>query len=364
MLKIIQLYETSLVRHGFMLIGVVGCGKSSIINILTESLTEIRIKHHLKRLNPKAFTSQEMYGVKNFAGEWTAGVFSEIWRTANERKPNKPVTWIICDGPVDAIWIENLNTVLDDNKVLTLANGDRIFMLDTCKMVFEAENLINASPATVSRCGQIYVSANDLSYQSVIEGFILQRNKDNTSQVKGDALLTGKPQVDKLFSSDDAVKVTNIMQKWFYKNQIIEAADKICFKNPVIEIAPILRATMTLNLFNGILLPYLTSKTFSKTFTEQDYEKIVIYSIMWGVGGVFEPKERLELQEWLKEKGAPLPRTKENETIYEYAINISTSGDVEWKSIEPPVWKVPSKIEFSQLLLPTVDSSRAESLIK
>jgi len=111
-----------------MLIGTVGTGKSAVIQILTDVLTDLVQKHVCNKLNPKAFTSQEMYGVKNMTGEWTTGIFSEIWRRCNEKKPNKPVNWIICDGPVDAIWIENLNTVLDDNKVLTLANGDRLFM--------------------------------------------------------------------------------------------------------------------------------------------------------------------------------------------------------------------------------------------
>lgn len=108
-----------------MLLGPTGTGKSTIMEILTKSLSSIAKNHptRLLKLNPKAILSEEMYGVKSeISDDWIPGVFSTIWELSNNR--TKPVTtWITCDGPVDAIWIENLNTVLDDNKILTLANG-------------------------------------------------------------------------------------------------------------------------------------------------------------------------------------------------------------------------------------------------
>ena len=101
----------------------------------------------------------------------------------SKQKQNKKY-WIVCDGPVDTIWIESLNTVLDDNKILTLPNGDRFPMAETVKLVFEVQDLNNASPATVSRCGIVYVSQRDLGYAAVIQTYLQKRKKKDTKLIQ------------------------------------------------------------------------------------------------------------------------------------------------------------------------------------
>lgn len=167
--KIVQLHDTILVRHGVMLVGPTGGGKSTCYTVLASALAKLHglpVDQHV--LNPKALSINELYGVfEELSREWTEGLVAHLVRTLiADTSPNRK--WIIFDGPVDALWIENMNSVLDDNKMLCLANGERMSLTPGITMMFEVDNLNAASPATVSRCGMIYIEPANMGWRPAV----------------------------------------------------------------------------------------------------------------------------------------------------------------------------------------------------
>ncbi|XP_017762251.1 PREDICTED: dynein heavy chain 12, axonemal-like [Eufriesea mexicana] len=360
LLKIIQTFEMMIVRHGFMLVGEPFGGKTSVLHTLADALT---IMHNrgdgdgaitkYYTINPKSITLEQLYGYFDpVSSEWTDGVCAVAFRmySMEESADRK---WIIFDGPVDALWIENLNTVLDDNKKLCLTSGEVIQMSNVMSMIFEVMDLAHASPATVSRCGMIYVEPRVLGWKPFVQSWM---NKLN-------------PMWKESYEEN--------MKELFYWliDPCLEFIRKTC--RTTINAGQIHQVVSTMNIFEMFMEDAVEQnpKTYDQ-FIIPWLQATMLVSVVWGAAGTLDYVSRVKfnafyLSFWKNEQTEhPLP-----EFLSEALISLPTDDlihDCFYTYRGRGAWRrfsdVARQEEYSdtgsivQMMIPTVDTVKYQSL--
>ncbi|KAG4100119.1 dynein heavy chain and region D6 of dynein motor-domain-containing protein [Neocallimastix lanati (nom. inval.)] len=350
-LKIIQLYEMMLVRHGFMLVGEPFAGKTSAYRVLAETLTDIaNAKENFdankilyKVINPKSISMGYLYGqFDQISHEWNDGVLATSFRSfASMQTPDRK--WVIFDGPVDAVWIENMNTVLDDNKKLCLMSGEIIQLSNTMSLIFEVMDLAVASPATVSRCGMVYMEPDQLGWEPLLESWL--NTYTNFSEV---ILITIKDLFKKY--------VPSILHSVRTEYKELIATTNIGCVNSLI------------NIFNS-LINHMKDTDF-KEIKEDDLKNTVkilqsqfFFSLIWSLGGSLDEASRKKINEQLinmisindPDLSNEIPS---EETLYDYKYDTTSGTWIKWIDTIDKEPDIPQNAEFSSIIIPTKDTGR------
>ncbi|XP_067855101.1 dynein axonemal heavy chain 1 [Heptranchias perlo] len=368
--KCIQLYETTVVRHGLMLVGPSGSGKTKCYEVLAVALTALRGQMSVSGenyekvsvfvLNPKSITMGQLYGEFDLlTHEWTDGILSSLIRTGASAT-DKSKKWYMFDGPVDAVWIENMNTVLDDNKKLCLSSGEIIKLSEMMTMMFEVQDLAVASPATVSRCGMVYLEPSILGLKPFTECWL--RNVPL-------AIEPYKTKLESLFNSflKESINLVRMSVK-----EVITSMDSNltcsflklmdCFFMPLIvkegEKGP---PHEKLKLVGNLIEPWF------------------IFSLIWSVGGTGDAPSFVIFSNWMRQKMVEekiLLLFPDNGLVYDYQLDDAgfssttemeeeTVREIHWVSwmIAAPEVEITPETNYSDIIIPTQDTIRMSYLL-
>jgi len=303
-LKIVQTEELLGVRHCVFLMGPAGAGKSQCWRTLAaaRNLRDPDMPTKVVDLSPKAVETNELYGYISLATrEWKDGLLSNIMRDLSSIPDTKP-KWIMLDGDLDANWIESMNSVMDDNRMLTLASNERIPLLQHMKLIFEIRDLKHATPATVSRAGILYISTDDgTQWRSLINSWLKTKSYS-------DEIMAALREYFDTYIADTLL--------WLLINT-----------SAVVPIEDMNRVTNLLNMLNGCL-------TEKNTETTDVLHTVFVYCTVWALGSCLTLANdgtdyRLMFSNYWREtyKGVKFPS---RETVFDYWLDPESNQFDSW----------------------------------
>ncbi|CAN0133991.1 unnamed protein product [Rangifer tarandus platyrhynchus] len=328
-LKVVQLEELLQVRHSVFVIGNAGSGKSQVLRSLNKTYQNLKRKPVAVDLDPKAVTCDELFGIINPATrEWKDGLFSTIMRDLANITHDGP-KWIVLDGDIDPMWIESLNTVMDDNKVLTLASNERIPLNRTMRLVFEISHLRTATPATVSRAGILYINPADLGWNPVVSSWIERR----------------KVQSEK----------ANLMI--LFDKYLPTCLDKLRFGFK--KITPVPEITI-IQMILYLLECLLTEKNAPPDSAKELYELYFVFACFWAFGGAMFQDQlvdyRVEFSRWWINEFKTIKFPSQG-TVFDYYIDPDTKKFLPWTD-KVPAFELDPDVPLQASLVHTTETIR------
>ncbi|OHT09102.1 Dynein heavy chain family protein [Tritrichomonas foetus] len=375
LLKCNEIFETTIVRHGIMFVGGAMGGKSVAWKALQIALTNLAAEGegmgvHVDSLNPKAISIPELYGLFDpVTSGWSDGVLSSHIRDCSASEPTE-YKWILVDGPVDSLWIETMNSLLDDNKVLCLSNNERISLGNHCKMMFEVDDLSQASPATVSRCGMIYFDPSTLPWTALKDSWkdLHIESLPKLTEYVCELMDKYVPSMIQFIECDGKPAIGN--NSMFVVRNLMKLLDSFfdIMRKPIQKPASDGEDARTIDPLNQSLYFSLFSSAKNSKFgyfKEEEsfemFERIFTFCLVWTFGAILLDESRNIFDNFLKDqldKNSAKCQFPTKLTVFDYFVDVSKNDWCEWCDGKTGI-NLTEKKSIEQILIPTSESASA-----
>ena len=372
MTKILQLYQIQGIHHGVMMVGNSGSGKSVAWKLLLQALQQVEGVEGVSHvIDSKVMSKEALYGsLDSTTREWTDGLFTSILRKIvdNLRGEETKRHWIVFDGDVDPEWVENLNSVLDDNKLLTLPNGERLNLPANVRIMFEVETLKYATLATVSRCGMVWFSEDTVTADMMVSNYLDILRSIAFEDLDEDAVSTGQTAARALATQSQAADLLHAFLTT--DNFIVNAFDRAEGFNHIMEFTMARVFGTLFSLLNKAVRDVIDYNAQHVDFPldpeqiESYIAKKVLLALVWSFTGdcpLLDRKAFGDALAALATFGNPI--IGDNSSLIDFDVTLPKAEWSSWQNQVPTVEVNTHSVTQTDVVIPTLDTVRHEDVL-